>query len=157
VLGQFRDWVFVLEAHETTGLTDQEKVAFAIELATKWEVDIIRPDPREWTLNNMVAEQTEAAVHELFSGPEGGNEKNKYVASLKKFVERHKLCLPRNFEDLIRSLGNLSYDEKGKIRKKDDHSADAMMYAISYYDEIDENSAVWDLKSGERGFKSLWG
>jgi hypothetical protein len=157
VLAKFRDWVIVLEAHETLGLTDQEKIDMAVELCKNWEIEIVRPDPREWTLNGWLAERTEAAIHELFSGPEGGNEKYKYVAALKKYVERHKLRIPREqmFEDLIRSLRNLTYDENGKIRKKDDHSADAMMYAISYYDEVDDDSPVWDIGKNERGI-NLW-
>lgn len=159
VLGQFREWVFVLDAYETVGLTDEEKMDFALELAQKWQVEVIRPDPREWALNNWIAQRSEAAVHELFKGPEGGNEKYKYLASLKKFVERHKLVIPKSQEcdDLVRSMRCLTYDETGKIRKKDDHSSDAMMYAISYYDEIVDSSPLWELKSGERGFRSFWG
>lgn len=157
VLGKFHDWVFVLEAHETNGLTDQEKVELAIELINKWEVDVVRPDPREWTLNGLVGEKTSAAIHELFSGPEGGNEKYQYVAVLKKFVERHRLIIPREeiFSDLIRSLRNLTYDSTGKIRKQDDHSADAMMYAISYYDETLKDASVWELPKNEQG-TNLW-
>jgi hypothetical protein len=151
VLGQYKDWIFVLEAHETIGLSDQQKLDLAVELCRKWQVEVVRPDPREWALNNWLSERIEAGVHELFTGEEGGNEKYKYVATLKKYVERHKLCIPPcdDNEDLIRSLKNLTYDEKGKIRKKDDHSADAMIYAISYYDEIDiEGSSGTPTVSG---------
>ena len=156
VLGQFKDWVFVLEAHETVGLTDQEKLDLAVQLAKDWQVEVIRPDPREWALNGWIAERVEAGVHELFTGEEGGNEKYKYVATLKKFVERHKVCIPshQDNDDLIRSLKNLTYDEKGKIRKQDDHSADAMIYAISYYDEVD-NGENWELGKQDRG-TNLW-
>ena len=156
VLGRFRDWVFVLAAYETVGLTDTEKVDYALELAKTWEVEVVRPDPREWVLNGMIAEKG-YAVHELFSF-EGGQEKYQYVATLKKYVERHRLRIPREqpFEDLIRSLRNLTYDDAGKIRKQDDHSADAMMYAISYYDEVMNDSPVWELDKRDQGLKSLW-
>jgi hypothetical protein len=157
VLGQFKEWVFVLEAHEIIGWTDQEKLDFAVELANKWQVEVIRPDPREWALNGWLSERVQAGVHELFTGAEGGNEKYKYVAALKKFVERHKLCIPRHQDndDLIRSLRNLAYDENGKIRKQDDHSADAMIYAISYYDEID-NGEVGGVSTQVLGGANLW-
>jgi len=157
VLGQFRDWVFVLEAHETIDLTDQEKLDLAVELATRWQVEVIRPDPREWALNGWLAERVEAGVHELFTGAEGGNEKYKYVATLKKYVERHKLRIPRHEdnEDLMRSLRNLTYDETGKIRKQDDHSADAMIYAISYYDEVDNGEGSPFSQVKESG-ANLW-
>jgi len=156
VLGQFKDWVFVLEAHETVGLTDQEKLDLAVELCKKWQCEVIRPDPREWSLNNWISERVEASVHELFTGAEGGNEKYKYVATMKKFFERHKILIPRHQDndDLIRSLRNLTYDETGKIRKQDDHSADAMIYAISYYDEVD-NGEDWQISKKEAGV-NLW-
>jgi hypothetical protein len=155
VLGKFKEMVFVLEAVEFTGLTDTEKINYADELAKKWNIEIIRPDPREWTLNGMLADKG-YAVHELFSF-EGGNEKYEYVGTLKKYIERHQVIIPNIFEDLIRSMRMLAYDEKGKIRKIDDHSSDAMMYAISFYGEIDSESALWELLPNEqRGLKSFW-
>lgn len=154
VLGKFKDWVFVLEAVEFTGLTDREKIDYADELAKKWSIEIIRPDPREWTLNGMLAEKG-YSIHELFSF-EGGNEKYQYVGTLKKYVERHQVIIPKIYEDLIRSMRMLSYDEDGKIRKVDDHSSDAMIYAISFYGEIDSESALWELLPVDRGLKSMW-
>jgi hypothetical protein len=157
VLGRFKDWVFVLEAIELIGQTDQEKVQIALDLCKKWDVEIVRPDPREWVLNNQIADAG-YAVHELFSFS-GGNEKYQYIATLKKYVERHRLVLPARVqqnEDLIRSLRNLTFDEAGKIRKQDDHSADACMYAISYYDEVETSSPVYELKKDEQGLHSLW-
>lgn len=157
VLGRFKDWVFVLEAIELIGQTDQEKVQIALDLCKKWDIEIVRPDPREWVLNNQIADAG-YAVHELFSFS-GGSEKYQYIATLKKYVERHKLVLPARVqqnEDLIRSLRNLTFDEAGKIRKQDDHSADACMYAISYYDEVETSSPIYELKKDEQGLRSLW-
>lgn len=155
VLGQFKDWIFVLEAHETLGLTDQEKVQMAVDLCKKWEIEVVRPDPQESVLNNMIADLVDASIHfDIWSGgSEGGSKKYSFVAALKKYVERHKLVIPREemFDDLIRSLRNLTWDDKGKIRKQDDHSADAIMYAISYYDEFDNDSSLWDVTSGGFG------
>jgi len=154
VLGKYKGVVFVLEHHELTGLTDQEKIEFAIELIKKWDVEIVRPDPREWSLNNLIAEQG-YAVHELFKF-EGGKEKYKYLATLKKYVERHQLIIPKCFDILLRSLGNLSYDDEGKIRKHDDHSADAIMYAISYYDELVSTSPLYEMNPEEKHGVNLW-
>lgn len=157
VLGRFRDWIFVLEAHETVGLTDQEKVDMAVELCQKWEVEMVRPDPQEDSLNNWIAERIESTVDFDIWSEEGGIKKLKFVASLKKYIERHKLRIPREqmFEDLIRSLQTLTYDKNGKVCKRDDHSADALMYAISYYDEVVNDSPVWELGRNERGL-NLW-
>ena len=148
VLGLFKDWVIVLDHVEMAGLTDQEKIFTALDLAQKWQVEIIRPDPEQWSLNNILSEKG-YAVHELLSFG-GGRDKYIYLATLKKYVERHKLLIPKPFENLIRSLKNLSFDEGGKIRKKDDHSADACMYAISYYDELEDVSTFWEGLKGEK-------
>jgi hypothetical protein len=154
VLGKFKDWVFVLDAVEVTGLTDQEKIQMADDMAKKWDIEIIRPDPREWVLNGMLADKG-YAIHELFSF-EGGNEKYQYISVMKKYVERHRLLIPRQFEDLIRSMRMLAFDENGKIRKVDDHSSDACSYAMSLYGEIDTESALWEIDATKRGVASLW-
>lgn len=152
VVGRFRGTVFVLFSIEKVGLNDGEKVGLGANLAKEWTCDIIRPDPREWAYNNVLA-GLGFAVHELFSF-EGGQEKNTYVFALKKYIERHKLIIPCAFEDLIRSLKQLSYNEKGAIRKTDDHSFDSLLYAVSYYGETAYQGSFWRamtkaLKKGE--------
>jgi len=134
IVGRFRNMVFVLEHLELLGQTDAEKLDKAVELAKKWNAEIIRPDPREWAYNNELANRG-FAIHELFAF-EGGQEKKTYVYTLKKLIERHLLVIPCKFEDLIRSLKHLTYDDKGKIRKKDDHAFDSLIYATSYYGEV---------------------
>jgi len=135
VVGKIRNMAFVLDSEEVTGISDDEKIQKAIKKAKKWNVEVVRPDPREWALNNRIAEAG-FAVHELFSGSEGGSAKYEYLHTVKRYIERHLLRIPCAFEDLIRSLKNLSYTKEGKIRKVDDHSFDSLMYAISYFDEI---------------------
>jgi len=88
-------------------------------------------------------------VHELFTGERAEKEKSKYVYTLKRFVERHNLVIPCIFEDLIRSMRNAAFDENGRIRKRDDHSFDSLLYAISYYGEVADQSAFWKAMRGE--------
>ena len=139
---------YVLFSEETVGMSDDEKIQNVVDIADKLSIEIIRPDPREWSYNNTLANKG-FAVHELFSF-EGGQEKNSYLHTLKKFVERHELFIPVAFEDLIKSLKNLSYDKDGKVRKRNDHSFDSLLYAISYYGELADQSAFWQaMKEGK--------
>lgn len=140
VLGRFNDYVFVLDHIEEAGMSDYQKVKRAIDLAKKWKVEIIRPDPREWVLNNQIADAG-FAVHELFS-EKGGIDKIGYISTFKRYVERHRFIIPYAFQDLIRSLKTVTYTKEGKIMKKGDHSFDSALYAISYYGEF-ADTAIW--------------
>jgi hypothetical protein len=37
----------------------------------------------------------------------------------------------------------MSYDDNGNVKKENDHSFDSLLYAVSYYGEIDDQSAFW--------------
>lgn len=141
VLGKYKQFIFVLDAIELTGLSDQAKIDTAAEMAKKWNVSIIRPDPREWAYNNALLNQG-FAVHELFTF-EGGKEKSTYVYAAKKNIERLTVIIPARFEALIRSLKNLTFDEKGRVRKVDDHSFEAFSYGISLYEEQAQLGSIW--------------
>jgi len=148
-MGKMKRMVFVLDHKELTGQSDGQKINTAVAMAEKWAINIIRPDPREWAYNNALADR-EFAVHELFSD-EGGKDKSKYIFTAKKFIERHWVVIPCIFEDLIRSLKNLTWDDKGKIRKVDDHSFDCFLYGISYYGEMADQSVFWEaVKRGTK-------
>jgi len=140
VIGRIGETVLVLDFREIYGQTDEEKIKTADELAKKWNIEIIRPDPEQWSYSNDLT-SLGYSVHELFSF-EGGQEKDSYVHVLKKYIERHSIKIPKIFEGLIRSLRNLSYDKSGKIRKIDDHPADSLLYAISYYGEVLESPTL---------------
>ena len=140
-VGRFRDFIFVLISQEFVGQTDSEKIRFASELAKNLQIEVIRPDPREWAYNNALS-NLGFAVHKLFN-VEGGKDKTQYVYTIKRYIERHMIVIPCVFEDLIRSLKQLSYDEHGVIRKQNDHSFDSLLYAMSYYGEVVGHSPFW--------------
>ena len=146
--GKYRRAVFVLHSEEEVIGGDADKIQKAIDIAEKWNIDVIRPDPREWAYNNAIAEKG-FAVHQLFTGATGDVEKNKYLFVLKRLVERHLIIIPCIFEDLIRSLRSATYDDKGRIRKHKDHSLDSLIYAVSYYDEVSDQTAFWKAIRGE--------
>jgi len=156
ILGKFKEFVFVLFAEELVGASDQYKINRIDELCKKWSVPIIRPDPREWSLNNQLLNRG-YAVHELF-GFKGGQEKIDYLYAMKRFIERHALIIPKAYEKLVESLKGLTYDKQGKIRKANDHSYDACSYAISYYSEMMEQEEFWEeiAKKKKRGVEKIW-
>jgi len=155
VTGRFREAVFVLAHLELKGQTDEEKIDTAVDMAKKWNVEIIRPDPAQWAYNNQLSNRG-FAVHELFAF-EGGQEKKTYLFTLKRLIERHQLVIPCAFTDLIRSLKQLTYDKRGKVRKSDDHSFDALLYAVSYYGEFLDTPTMPKRKDGKGGMGvQLW-
>ena len=147
-MGRFKRIIFILDHLERVGQSDGEKISTAVKMARKWGINILRPDPREWAYNNALIDE-EFAVHELFSD-EGGKDKSRYLFTAKKFIERHWLVIPCVFEDLIRSLKNLTWDDKGKVRKEDDHSFDSFLYAISYYGEFADQASFWKAVRDKR-------
>lgn len=176
VTGKFKNMVFVLEQLELKGQSDEEKIERAVGkwkmmmrgegknerptevliekgLAQKWHTEIIRPDPQQWAYNNQLRSRG-FAIHELFAF-EGGQEKKTYIYTLKKLIERHLLLIPCAFEDLVRSLKQLTYDKKGRVRKSDDHSFDSLLYAISYYGEV-MDAPLFKLSKKERKGVQLW-
>lgn len=146
-LGKYRDDVVLLHNETKMGVSDDEKVKTAIDIAREWEVTIIRPDPREWSYNNAIA-KVGLSVHKLFSfdGPE---EKGKYIFTFKRFIERHSFHIPYAFQDFIKCLKQISYDLNGRVVKKRDHNFDSGLYGISYYGELQDESDWWKNVRGK--------
>lgn len=153
-LARYGNTVFVLDFTELYGQTDEEKIGTTDKMAKKWSVEIIRPDPEQWSYSNTLMDMG-YSVHQLFSF-EGGNEKERYTFTLKRFVERHSIMIPKAFVALIRSLKNLTYDEGGKIRKIDDHPFDSLIYAISLYGEEDDSPILTTKDMPEGIGAKLW-
>jgi len=153
-IARYGNTAFVLDFKELYGQTDAEKIDTTDKMAKKWSVEIIRPDPEQWSYSNTLMDMG-YAVHLLFSF-EGGNEKERYTFVLKKFVERHSIIIPKAYKALIRSLKNLTYDESGKIRKVDDHPFDSLIYGISYYGEEDESPVLGPNETPEGSGARLW-
>jgi hypothetical protein len=150
--GKLGGTVFVLDQKELFGQSDGEKIDTATDIANGLGIEIIRPDPAQSAYNNTLMDKG-YTIHELFSF-EGGQEKDTYVATLKRYIERHNLQIPKAYSSLLRSLRNLTYDKNGKIRKVDDHSFDSLIYAVSFYGE-EEDAPVLSSKEGGAG-SNLW-
>lgn len=139
--GIFKHDAFVLHNETKMGVSDTEKIQTAIDIAREWEIGIVRPDPREWAYNNAIAKKG-LTVQPLFSfdGPE---EKGTYLYTFKRFVERHSVHIPCIFQDFLKCLKQMGFDDNGKVIKKRDHNFDSGLYGISYYGELQEEEDWW--------------
>jgi len=150
VVGRLKNKVYILFNEELIGVRDEEALKTAEDLCKLWTIPIVLPDPAQYPFNNQLIERG-LTVYQLFT-QYGGQEKLRYASNTIRHFERYILFVPQKFEKLIRSVRGLSYDSKGKIRKKNDHSWDSLMYALSEYRE-DIQKDLWT----QRGrFLDLW-
>lgn len=146
-LGKWKNKVFVLHNEEKVGVSDDEKIDTGADVAKEFGIQVIRPDPREWSYCNALTKKG-FAVHELFSF-EGGDEKGNYLFTLRRLVERHNLRIPCKYKLLIDCLKAIAYDDRGKVIKKRDHHFDSLLYGASYYGEIQDDEKFWEDVSGK--------
>ena len=142
VTGKYGKKVFVLYSEERTGLRVDEVLDWADkEIGKKYNIWEIFADPEERSLRESLNYRGYSTPHLWQMG--GGAKKNFYVIKLKRLVEQHRLVIPSAFTSLIDSLSELAYDEKGKIRKRNDHSFDSLLYATSDYGVEEEDDLIW--------------
>jgi len=150
LVGRLKGIVYVLFNEELVGVRDEEALKMAEDLAKLWDIEIILPDPAQYPFNNQLIERG-LTVYQLFT-QYGGQEKLRYVSNAIRHFERKIIFIPQKYEKLIRSIRTLSYDSKGKIRKKNDHSWDSLIYGLSEYQE-DIQKDIWT----QRGrFLDIW-
>jgi len=111
----------VLFNNELVGVRDTEILDYAEKLIKDWNVEIVLPDPAQYAMNNALYERGKT-IHKLFT-QYGGVEKIKYIHNTKRHFEQHKIYIPMKYQKLIKSLKQLTYNKKGRIRKINDHSA----------------------------------
>jgi len=134
---------------ERVGLRDTEALDLAESIIKDWKVEITLPDPSQYPMNNALSDKG-VSVHKLFT-KYGGQAKDMYVRNTKRHFERSMIHIPKKYEKLIKSVKQLSYDKKGKIRKINDHSWDSLIYAMSeYYIDLQR---IYDIK---KRFVDLW-
>jgi len=149
VVGRLREHVYVLFSGEKVGIRDTEALELAEAIIKEWKAEITLPDPSQYPMNNALADRG-VAVHKIFT-KYGGQAKDMYVRNAKRHFDNAKIHIPKKYEKLIKSIKQLSYDKKGKIRKINDHSWDSMIYAMSeYYEDIQK---IYDIK---KRFVDLW-
>lgn len=148
VLGRIGEHVFVLYNEERFYMTDNETLTWVDNQCKTWSVDMICPDPSEIGLNERLGHiwreyrikgskgKFPLAVKDL-SEAKSEVGKQTLVSNTKRHVENHLLHIPKKYEAVIKSLAGMSYVKtsigKLKIKKFNDHSHDALTYALSEF------------------------
>ena len=73
---------------------------------------------------------------------------------MKRHVEAHRLIVPMVFTYLVHSMAELTYDDRGNIRKHNDHSHDSLMYPMSEYSIDDFGGFYGEVK--DRDITKIW-
>lgn len=137
--------VFVLYNDERVGLRSTEVTNWADGKAKEFKVWEIFGDPEE--RGSLQALEDKGYVTPNIWKLGGGAKKGLYVTKSKRFVEYHRVFLPKKFVYLCISMEELSYDARGGILKHNDHSYDSFIYSIIDYDpEIDSQAILKELE-----------
>lgn len=150
VLGRLKEHVYILFNDELIGLRDTEALDYAEKLVKEYNVEIVLADPAQYSMNNMLADRG-LTIHKLYTY-KGGQEKRVYVSNVKRHFEHRIIHVPKAYTKLINSIKQLTYDEKGKIRKVQDHSFDSLMHGLAEF-YIDVQKSIWEQKGR---FMDLW-
>ena len=151
VVGRKKEDVYILFNEELIGVRDSEALKRVEQICKEYNIEIILPDPAQYSMNSLLADKG-LTIHELFT-LHGGQEKQKYVSNTKRHFEHHLIHIPRKYDKLINSIKQLSYDKKGRVRKRNDHSWDSLTYALAEFYEDTQN--IYNIPENKR-FISLW-
>lgn len=152
IVGLKKNIVYFLHSQEMTGIGPDQVLEWIKEKATLWNIYEIFADPEERSMRDSLHLRGYSVPHLWALG--GGARKNYYVTKFKRLMEKKRLFIPMAFHYLTESLTELAYDDRGKIRKHNDHSFDSAMYSTADYDPDIEQDAFW--KIGGRQL-DIWG
>jgi len=153
ITGQRGRIVFVLYSDERTGMGEEEVLEWVTKTLKQYVVWDVFCDPEERAMRNALYNR-EFVVPHIWAESGGGRAKKQYVSNIKRHVEQHILIIPKCFTYLINSLSGLAYDERGNIRKRDDHAFDSLLYAMIDYD-VDESSKFY-TEVKDRKIGKVW-
>jgi hypothetical protein len=137
--------VYVLHAEEFFGRSE-DAILRASQIYQRLNCEIAFPDVAQYGQNESL-ENLGVTYALLFT--EGGQQKSEYLGNLIRHVERHIIHIPKKFEVLTSQLKGYAFQIRGNKErpiKKDDHSVDALMYAISEFYEDGEGSNFVTIK-----------
>jgi len=145
IMGQRGKLFFVFYSDERTGMNVDDKVEWIKEETEKWKIHEIVADPEERAMTDILHTKGFSMPNLWAAG--GSQMKNYYATKLKRLMENHMIIIPKEFIFLITSISELAYDDRGKIRKHNDHSYDSFLYASAYYDPESTMDEFWKIKN----------
>jgi hypothetical protein len=119
--------IFILFAREIAGGTRDTDILATMEKDMRdWQVPEFAPDPAQWGMGQAMEDRGFTSIQ-----LEPDNEERYFNA--RRIVENHLCIIPVVYQELIKSLRNLVYDDAGQIVKINDHMADTFTYALSEF------------------------
>lgn len=149
IVGRKGKFVLILFNDELKGARDEEILEWINNNCKEWKCYTICPDPS--AAGFLLSQKLEDEGYAVYLLDESG--KTERLFNIKKFIERHLFIIPKAYWCLTKSLKKASYDDKGNVRKIDDHSLDTLCYAcvdwIAEEENISEGEFWKTLLGGE--------
>lgn len=150
IAGKKGNMIFILLNEELKGVRDEEIIDWLDTNLREWRCYTINPDPS--AAGYIISQKLEDKGFTVNLLDEGG--KTERIFNVKKFMERHLFVIPKAYWNLTRSLKKAAYDDKGKVRKTDDHSFDTLCYAcVDWIAEGSSPDEFFKLILGEKAVR----
>lgn len=147
-----KTYIFILFNDEIIGLRPEELIKWITNHLKIFRCFTIIPDPS--AAGAIVSRRLDELGFATYIIGEA--EKAQRVWIVKKIIERHAIIIPKAFWHLTDSLRKLAYDEKGKIRKINDHSFDSLQYlCVDWGDIVGEGGNIEDVFAVLLGKKTV--
>jgi len=149
--GKKGKYIFILYNDEQRGLGPDEITEWLDITGKMWSALILIPDPSCYSHVGRKAEEKGFTVYLIDS-----SKKSERIFNCENFIERHFIIIPKSFWILVSSLKQATRDEKGNVRKVNDHGFDTLCYLLDGWNvEEDSGGAIFDVLLGqERGSRT---
>jgi len=154
IVGRRGKIIFALHSDERTGLRSEEVLEWIYKILKKYNIYDVYGDPEARSMIDSIELQGYSTPNPWATSA-GTRAKRIYTVNVRRFIEKHMLFVPKVFSYLVNSLAELSYDEKGSIRKSNDHSFDSLMLATVDFTP-DEDSEGFYREIKDAGVSKIW-
>jgi len=142
--------IFILFGEEMKGLPSIELFDWIKNKMKRYKVQTFYPDPSIG--GKHISEKIDGAGFAVVVLDEQAKEER--VLNLKCMVERHNMVIPVAYWQLLNSMKMVHRDRRGKIKKYNDHSFDAICYVCSDWGDLEGNAQdVFDAVLEHMGLK----
>ena len=156
IVGRKENKLFTLYSDEMRDDNPLEILNWTSNKMKEFDVEIFIPDPA--IAGQEITRRMSDSGYSVWILEEGG--KDERVWRVRRIIERHSIIIPKAYWKLIGSMRQLSWDNKGKIKKFNDHSFDTMQYSTEGFDElvegdITESSGIFQELLKEKYIKEV--
>ncbi len=72
----------------------------------------------------------------------GDNDVEIEITRVRDYIDRKRMLVDTNCLNIIKELSNYTYEDNGKVIKKDDHACDAIRYIVNYMAQYGADEAL---------------